>query len=132
MMDFKNIYNNLKGLVGEISISKFVDANSFACAIITANNNVYYGTNFQAGCGLSSCAEKTAIGNAIMKNDCQIKYIMCIFKDHSFQSPCGACRELIAEVNENNFNAEIIYSINPLKTKKLSELLPDWWGKIKQ
>ena len=131
MISFEDLYKKLAQTTGEVHLSKFVDANSFACAVISANNNIYYGTNFQAGCGLSSCAERIAIGNAIMQKDCEIKYVMCVFKDGSFQFPCGACRELIAEVHQNNFNTEVIYSINPLKTKKISELLPEWWGKIK-
>lgn len=119
-------------MVGEKKISKFVDSNSFACALITKDNNVHYGVNFQAGCGLSLCAERCAMASAITNNENSFSYIICMFKDGSFAFPCGCCRELLAQFSEENLNAEIIYDVNPLKTKKLKDILPNWWGNVKK
>lgn len=44
-------------------------------------------------------------------------------------APCGACRELIMQLGKDSKNIEILVDDKTYETKKMSELLPDWWGK---
>lgn len=127
-INYNEIYKKLLKMVGEKKISDFVDAGSFACALIS-KTNVYYGINFQAGCGLSLCAERSAIASAITNYENEFTHIICIFKDGKLAFPCGCCRELFAQLSKNNLNCEVVTSINPLKSVKLKTLLPNWWGK---
>lgn len=126
-ININEIYNNLLNIVGEKKISAFVDANSFACALIS-KKNIYYGVNFQAGCGLSLCAERSAIASAITNGENQFTHLICVFKDKTIAFPCGCCRELILQLCPQNANCEIVTSINPYKTIKLKTLMPNWWG----
>jgi len=123
-----NLYEEIMKKIGEKKVSEFVDSNSVVCALVTKNNNVFYGSNLQASCGLSMCAEKIAIGNAVMANDTDFKYILCVFKDGSIITPCGSCRELLAQMGKQNLEMEIITQLNPIKTIKLQQLISNWWG----
>ena len=42
---------------------------------------------------------------------------------------CGACREALYQLNEENENMEILADYESRKTVTLRELMPDWWGK---
>ena len=43
--------------------------------------------------------------------------------------PCGACREFLYQLNEENENTEIMVDYESRKTVTLKELLPGFWGK---
>lgn len=43
--------------------------------------------------------------------------------------PCGACREFLYQLNEENENMEIMVDYESRKTVTLKELLPSFWGK---
>lgn len=43
--------------------------------------------------------------------------------------PCGACREFLYQLNEENESMEIMVDYKTRETITLKELMPDWWGK---
>ena len=43
--------------------------------------------------------------------------------------PCGACREFLYQLNEENESMEILVDYETRETVTLRELMPDWWGK---
>lgn len=42
--------------------------------------------------------------------------------------PCGACREFLYQLNEENEDTEILVNYETRETVTLKELMPDWWG----
>ena len=42
---------------------------------------------------------------------------------------CGACREFLYQLNEENEDTEILVNYETRETVTLKELMPDWWGK---
>ena len=128
MITANELYREMMSKIGEVKVSPFIDAKSVMCAIVTDKDTVYYGANIQAGCGLSVCAEKMAVSNAIIAGDTNFKYILCVFKDGSIITPCGSCRELLAQTGKQNLDMEIITSLNPFTTVKLSSMMSNWWG----
>ena len=67
-------------------------------AIITSNDQVYLGCNIEnASYGLTNCAERTAIFKAVSEGDNEIKAIAVVADTEGPVSPCGACRQVIAE-----------------------------------
>lgn len=44
-------------------------------------------------------------------------------------SPCGACRELIMQLDKDSKDIEILINKDTYEIKKMEELVPDWWGK---
>lgn len=43
--------------------------------------------------------------------------------------PCGACREFLYQLNEENGNMEIMVNYETRETVTPKDLMPNWWGK---
>ncbi|MBS3051133.1 MAG: cytidine deaminase [Candidatus Aenigmarchaeota archaeon] len=102
------------------------------CALISGKNKIYIGTCGDSGSNVF-CAEKIAIGSMITGGEYIIRKIVSVWKDENGQifviPPCGNCRQLIRETDEENLETQII--LDKDKAVKLKELLPyfDWWKK---
>lgn len=70
-------------------------------AVRTAGGEVYLGANVEnASYGLTICAERSAIFNAIAHGHTrltQLAVIANITREHEVAAPCGACRQVMAE-----------------------------------
>ena len=93
--------------------------------LITDKNNIYTGLLINASCGLGFCAEHSAIASMITKGESRIKKIVAVHYDGKILPPCGKCRELMIEVNDNNKDTEII--MDKERIVKLDKLLPQRW-----
>ena len=69
------------------------------CALLTASGNVYTGCNVEnASYGLTTCAERNAIANAInAEGEIEIKKLVVYTPTPKPTPPCGACRQVIHE-----------------------------------
>ena len=69
-------------------------------AILTSSGNVYSGCNVEnASYGLTNCAERTAIFNAVTAGEKRLK-VCCVVvytPTKTATAPCGACRQVIFE-----------------------------------
>lgn len=96
-----------------------------AAAVEMADGTVYKGVNIEnASYGLTICAERSAIANAITNGDSRtIKKVAIINKD-SYPFPCGACRQFISEFTKD---ADIIVakSSDDYKVFNIKDLLPE-------
>lgn len=108
-------------------ISEDVRIGDIGCALVTDKNNIYLGVSIHACCGVGFCAEHSAIASMVTNNEYKIKKIVAVSSDGTILPPCGRCRELIYQINEENLDAEIIVRKN--KVVKLKDLLPDPWQK---
>ncbi|MFH1049247.1 MAG: cytidine deaminase [Patescibacteria group bacterium] len=109
------------------SSSNDVRIGDVGCALATDKNNIYQGASIDACCGVGFCAEHSAIASMITNGEYKIKKIVAVSSDGIILSPCGRCRELMYQVNEENMNANIIVEKN--KIIKLRKLLPEPWQK---
>ncbi len=65
-------------------------------ALLTATGDVFIGCNIEnASYGLTICAERVAIANAIAAG--QREFIMLALVTSNGGSPCGACRQVMVE-----------------------------------
>jgi len=70
-------------------------------AVLTKSNKIYTATNVEnASYGLTICAERAAIFKSISEGDTAIKAI-AIYSDLKNITPCGACRQVIAEFGKD-------------------------------
>jgi cytidine deaminase len=94
-------------------------------AIRTKRNKVHAGTNVEnASYGLTVCAERTAAFAAINAGDKEFDAIAIVIDDDRLPSPCGACRQVLAEFSPNM--RVILATTGGLrKATTLTELLPD-------
>ena len=73
-----------------------------AC-VLTTSGKTYCGCNFENGSyGLTICAERNAIGSAIADGEKKIKAIAIYSPKMDKCMPCGACRQVIAELAESD------------------------------
>lgn len=92
-------------------------------ALLTKSGNVYTGCNVEnASYGLTVCAERNAIANAInAEGNIEIEKIFVYTPTPSPTPPCGACRQVIHE-----FGNPDVYSFCDSEQSthhKMSELL---------
>lgn len=95
-------------------------------AVLTTTGKIFAGCNVEnASYGLSMCAERNAIANAIIgtgKDKMTIKAIAVTNSKHVACSPCGACRQVIWEFGQD---AEVIFQGNQgWQTSTIKKLLP--------
>ena len=109
-------------------LSPFVDAGGVAAAILTDKGNVYTGVCIDTCSGLGMCAERNAIANMITNGESRIVKLVCVMIDGSVGSPCGACREMLMQIDAHSPEIEILTDLETLSAVRLAELVPDWWG----
>lgn len=95
-----------------------------AC-ILTDNGNTYTGCNMEnASFGLTICAERNAIANAIANGERKIKAVGIYSPKMENCYPCGACRQVISEFSGENNVDIILKSGDELNVFTIKELLP--------
>ena len=92
-------------------------------AVLTKHGKVYGGCNIEnSSYGLTNCAERTAIFKAVSEGEREFAALAVIADTDGPCSPCGACRQVIAD-----FRIPRIIMANlrgEVKVVTLSELLP--------
>ncbi|OLC44366.1 MAG: cytidine deaminase [Gemmatimonadetes bacterium 13_1_40CM_4_65_7] len=98
-------------------------------AAIEANDGkVYVGCNVEsASYGLTICAERMALGAAVVGGARKLKRIVVTTEGDPPAAPCGACRQLLAEFG---MDLEVI-AVGPATERRwtLAALLPDAFTK---
>lgn len=103
------------------SYSKF----KVGAAVLTSKGKIYVGCNIEnSSYGLSVCAERVAIFNAIANGERKIVALCLVNDSPEWISPCGACRQVIYEFGKDVL---VIMCNRKGKVKKevISSLLPD-------
>lgn len=92
-------------------------------AVLTSDGKIYTGCNIEnASYGMSNCAERTAIFKAVSEGETKLEALAVIGDTNAPISPCGACRQVIAE-----FGIKQVAMANlkgGVKIVTLEELLP--------
>jgi len=94
-------------------------------AIRTKRNRVHSGANVEnASYGLTVCAERTAAFAAVNAGDTAFDAIAIAIEDERLPTPCGACRQVLAEFSPGM--RVILATVGgKRKVTTLGELLPD-------
>lgn len=95
-------------------------------ALVTDQGNIYVGVCLDLPSGLGFCAEASAIAAMVTAGEQRIVQIVAVWKDAdgavSILSPCGRCREFIAQIHGANMETEVILARD--RVVLLRELLP--------
>lgn len=122
-----DLYNKCLEVLNPRTLSESVDAGSVAAAILTENGNIYTGVCIDSACSLGFCAERNAIGNMITNGENNIKKLVCIGSKGNIMMPCGACRELLLQISDDNKNMNILVNKDNKEVIKLIDLMPKYW-----
>lgn len=109
-------------------ISPFIEGGQVGAAILTKAGNIYTGVCIDTASTLGICAERNAIHTMITNGESKIDKIVCIDSSGKAGSPCGACRELIMQLDKDSKNIEILQNEETYEVITMEELMPDWWG----
>lgn len=99
-----------------------------AAALRTSTGAIYLGVHLGSR-RINVCAESSAIANATMAQDLDIKTMVAVCKDESGRvvvtNPCGVCRELMSTYGPR---AEVIVDVQGQVVKvSAPELMPNPW-----
>ncbi len=95
------------------------------CAVIDQNDKKFFGVNVEnRSYGLTICAERNAIGNAVTNGLKKIKLIAVVAHTTGPISPCGACREVMSEFSDDSTIIILANIKKVYKQYKISDLLP--------
>ncbi len=94
-------------------------------SILTTKGNIYSGTNIEnVSYSLTLCAESAAISQMIAAGETEIKALLVMANHDRMCSPCGACRQRVAEFAENNTVVSLCNHQTILQTTDMQALLP--------
>ena len=94
-------------------------------AIETAGGKVYSAFNVESSSyGLSMCAERIAIWNAVTAGESKFTRIAIVSDAKDFCTPCGACRQVMYEL-AGDIDVYLTNRKGDVRNYKLSSLLPE-------
>jgi len=132
---WEKLYTQAKKEYHPEDVTPFVYAHHVVCALESADGTIYTGFCIEACSGVMNlCAERVAALNMYV-NSGQTKIRRLIaFRDEAPSGggsgmPCGACREFLYQLNEENENMEIMVNYETREIVTLKDLMPNWWGK---
>lgn len=131
MEDYKTwdkLYNEACKVQNSRVISPFIEGGQVAAAILTKKGNIYTGVCLDTASTLGICAERNAIFNMLTNGESKIEKIVCVMSNGNVGTPCGACRELIMQLDKDSKNTQILIDKNEYKAITMNELMPNWWG----
>ncbi|MBN1396944.1 MAG: cytidine deaminase [Bacteroidetes bacterium] len=93
-------------------------------AVLTDDGKIFSGCNIEnSSYGLTICAERTAIFNAITQGMSKFKAIAIVSNNSEVITPCGACRQVLFEL-AGDIDIIMSGSSKKIKIVRLKKLLP--------
>lgn len=97
-------------------------------AVLTRDGEIFAGCNVEnASYGLTICAERNAIFQAVAAGHREIKAVVIVTASSTNAPPCGACRQVINEFG-TNIDVVSIDSSGISNHYKIEDLLPVSFG----
>lgn len=95
-------------------------------AALTKGGNIVSGCNVEnASYGLTVCAERNCLANAVVNGEKEFETIVIYTEQEKLTPPCGACRQVIVEFFDMSASVYAMNHLNNVKEWQLSDLLPD-------
>ena len=122
------LYAAAKAVQNGRTISRYIEAGGVAAAVLSSSGRIYTGVCIDTCSTLGICAERNAIFNMITSGEQEIDRVLAIMPDGKTGAPCGACRELMAQLMPEKYKSiEIMMDYSQERIMTLGELTPEWW-----
>ena len=93
--------------------------------LVTDEGKIYTGVNIEnASFGLTNCGERTAIFKAVSEGERSFKELIIYGQTEKPVSPCGACRQVMAEFFEPDLPVTLVVKDKSTVVMTVKELLP--------
>lgn len=125
---WSELYCAAKEVLNPREISSMVEAGGVAAAVESDSGKIYVGVCVDTACTLGVCAERNAIFSMLTNGENAIRRVIAIDRNGKVISPCGACRELMAQLMPEHYKKiEIMMDYESKKIASLGELAQEWW-----
>lgn len=125
---WSRLYDAARAVRNPRKISEWLEAGGVAAAVETESGRIYTGVCVDGACTLGVCAERNAIFNMITNGESRIKRVIAVGWDGKAMPPCGACRELMAQLMPKDYRGiEIMLNNEKNEVTTLGALTPSWW-----
>lgn len=114
-------------LAVEVSQQAYVPYSHFpvSAVLVTKDDQIYTGVNIEnASFGLTNCGERTAIFKAVSEGAREFKELIIYGQTERPISPCGACRQVMAEFFEPDLPVTLVSKDKSTVVMTVKELLP--------
>lgn len=126
---WEQLYRAANNVLDSRMVSEYIEAGQVAAALMTKKGNIYTGICIDTACSLGMCAERNAIAHMLTCGENEIVKLVVVMSDGSMGLPCGACCEMMLQLDKWAGDIEILTNYQKEETKRLKELFPNWWGK---
>lgn len=127
---WKKLYDAAKAVQNQRKISDYVEAGGVAAAIQSESGRIYTGVCVDTASTLGICAERNAIFQMLTNGEHRITRVLAVMPDGKTGAPCGACRELMVQLDPQRYrDVQIMLDYEREKITTLGELTPEWWIK---
>jgi cytidine deaminase len=125
---WKEMYEAARAVQHDREISERISAGCVAAAVESTSGNIFVGVCVDTSCSLGICAERNAIFHMITCGEYEIRRVLAVMPDGKTGAPCGACRELMAQMAPGRYqDIEIMLDYDAGKSVTLGEITPEWW-----
>ena len=125
---WKNLYDEAMKVLNPRKISEWMEAGCVAAAVESESGKIYTGVCVDSACTLGICAERNAIFNMITQGEQRIRRVIAVNWNGKAMPPCGACRELMAQLMPDGYrDIKIMLDYEKEKVLTLGELTLEWW-----
>ena len=125
---WSRLYDAARAVLNPRKISEWMEAGGVAAAVEAESGRIYTGVCVDGACTLGVCAERNAIFNMITNGESRIKRVIAVGWDGKAMPPCGACRELMAQLMPKDYQGiEIMLNNEKNEATTLGALTPSWW-----
>ena len=125
---WSRLYDAAKAVLNPRKISEWMEAGGVAAAVEAESGRIYTGVCVDSACTLGVCAERNSIFNMITNGESRIKRVIAVGWDGKAMPPCGACRELMAQLMPKDYQGiEILLNNEKNEIVTLGALTPSWW-----
>ena len=94
-------------------------------ALVTDSGSIFTGINLSLECGIGFCAEHSAIAEMVKHGETKISRIAATTEKGTVIPPCGRCRELMFQIDNDNLETVVLLGNN--RVLCLKDLLPERW-----
>lgn len=109
-------------IAGDFDCSDTCSAGGVAAALLTASGSIHTGICIDTASSLGFCAEHAAIADMLKSRQTRITAIVAVNADGNIMPPCGRCRELIRQVDPENWHTSVVVAKDTVTT--LAALIP--------
>lgn len=125
---WSRLYDAARAVLNPRKISEWMEAGGVAAAVEAESGRIYTGVCVDGAYTLGVCAERNAIFNMITNGESRIKRVIAVGWDGKAMPPCGACRELMAQLMPKDYRGiEIMLNNEKNEATTLGALTPSWW-----